>query len=162
MDEVMNTNTRSMYLMAALAIPAMRARGGGSIVNVGSVQGLEPRPHVAAYSTSKAANSGLTRTIAVDYAKEGIRCNIVLRPRSTRRCCVRPPMRSAARVRPTRWLDRGEDASARARGQAGRCGAPWWRSWRDRRRRSSRGRDQGGWRHAGSAGSCVAGVGDWK
>lgn len=77
-DEVMNTNTRSMYLTARYAIPDMRKRGGGSIVNVGSVQGLATQRQVAAYSTSKAANISLTRTIAVDYAAEGIRCNIVL------------------------------------------------------------------------------------
>ena len=77
-DEVMNTNTRSMYLTARYVIPAMRMRGGGAIVNVGSVQGLATQTQVAAYSTSKAANISLTRTIAVDYAKEGIRCNIVL------------------------------------------------------------------------------------
>ena len=77
-DEVMNVNVKSMYLTARFAIPEMRKRGGGSIVNVGSVQGLATQTNVAAYSTSKAANIGLTRTIAVDYAREGIRANVVL------------------------------------------------------------------------------------
>ncbi len=77
-DEVMNVNVKSMYLTARFAIPEMRKRGGGSIVNIGSVQGLATQTRVAAYSTSKAANIGLTRTIAVDYAHEGIRANIVL------------------------------------------------------------------------------------
>jgi NAD(P)-dependent dehydrogenase (short-subunit alcohol dehydrogenase family) len=77
-DEVMNVNTKSMYLTARYAIPEMRKRGKGSIVNVGSVQGLATQTSVAAYSTSKAANIGLTKTIAVDYAAEGIRANIVL------------------------------------------------------------------------------------
>lgn len=77
-DEVMTVNVKSMYLTARHAIPEMRRRGGGSIVNVGSVQGLATQTGVAAYSTSKAANIGLTRTIAVDYAGEGIRANIVL------------------------------------------------------------------------------------
>jgi NAD(P)-dependent dehydrogenase (short-subunit alcohol dehydrogenase family) len=77
-DEVMNVNVKSMYLTAKHAIPEMRKRGGGSIVNVGSVQGLATQTQVAAYSTSKAANISLTRTIAVDYAAEGIRANIVL------------------------------------------------------------------------------------
>jgi NAD(P)-dependent dehydrogenase (short-subunit alcohol dehydrogenase family) len=77
-DEVLAVNVKSMYLTAKYAIPEMRKRGGGSIVNVGSVQGLATQTRVAAYSTSKAANIGLTRTIAVDYAREGIRANIVL------------------------------------------------------------------------------------
>jgi NAD(P)-dependent dehydrogenase (short-subunit alcohol dehydrogenase family) len=77
-DEVMSVNVKSMYLTAKFAIPEIRKRGGGAIVNVGSVQGLATQTSVAAYSTSKAANISLTRTIAVDYAGEGIRANIVL------------------------------------------------------------------------------------
>ncbi|HYI24106.1 MAG TPA: glucose 1-dehydrogenase [Thermomicrobiales bacterium] len=77
-DEVMNVNVKSMFLTAKYTIPEMRKRGGGAIVNVGSVQGLATQTQVAAYSTSKAANISLTRTIAVDYAAEGIRANIVL------------------------------------------------------------------------------------
>jgi len=77
-DEVFAVNLRSMYLTAKVAIPEMRKRGGGAIVNVGSVQGLATQTRVAAYSTSKAAINGLTRAIAVDYAPEGIRANAVL------------------------------------------------------------------------------------
>ena len=77
-DEVMTVNVKSMYLTARFAIPEMRTRGGGAIVNVASVQGLATQTRVAAYSTSKAAIIGLTRTIAVDYAAEGIRANAVL------------------------------------------------------------------------------------
>lgn len=77
-DEVMAVNVKSMYLTARFAIPAMRKRGGGAIVNVASVQGLATQTSVAAYSTSKSAIIGLTRTIAVDYAGEGIRANVVL------------------------------------------------------------------------------------
>lgn len=77
-DEVMTVNVKSMYLTARFAIPEMRTRGGGAIVNVASVQGLATQTRVAAYSTSKAAIIGLARTIAVDYAAEGIRANAVL------------------------------------------------------------------------------------
>jgi NAD(P)-dependent dehydrogenase (short-subunit alcohol dehydrogenase family) len=77
-DEVMTVNVKSMYLTARFAIPEMRKRGGGAIVNVASVQGLATQTGVAAYSTSKSAIIGLTRTIAVDYASEGIRANVVL------------------------------------------------------------------------------------
>jgi NAD(P)-dependent dehydrogenase (short-subunit alcohol dehydrogenase family) len=77
-DEVLTVNLKSMYLTAHYAIPEMRKRGGGAIVNVSSVQGLATQTSVAAYSTSKAAIIGLTRTLAVDYAKENIRANVVL------------------------------------------------------------------------------------
>lgn len=77
-DEVIAVNLTSMFLTAKYAIPEMRKRGGGSIVNVSSVQGLATQTQVAAYSTSKSAIIGLTRTIAVDYAREQIRANSVL------------------------------------------------------------------------------------
>ena len=77
-NEVIRVNLTSMYLMARFAIPEMRKRGGGAIVNVASVQGLATQTQVAAYSTTKAGIIGLTRTIAVDYAKESIRANVVL------------------------------------------------------------------------------------
>ncbi len=77
-DEVLRINVKSMFLTSRLAIPEMRKRGGGAIVNVSSVQGLATQTQVAAYSTSKSAIIGLTRTIAVDYAAEGIRANVVL------------------------------------------------------------------------------------
>ncbi len=77
-DEVFDVNLKSMFLTAKWAIPEMRKRGGGAIVNVGSVQGLATQTRVVAYSTSKAAINGLTRAIAVDYAAEGIRANAVL------------------------------------------------------------------------------------
>lgn len=77
-DEVMSVNLKSMYLTSKFAIPEMRKRGAGSIVNVSSIQGLATQANVAAYSTSKAGIIGLTRTIAVDYAAENIRANVVL------------------------------------------------------------------------------------
>lgn len=77
-DEVLSVNLKSMFFTAKYAIPEMRKRGGGSIVNVSSVQGLSTQTQVAAYSTSKSGIIGLTRTIAVDYAKENIRANSVL------------------------------------------------------------------------------------
>ncbi len=74
----MNVNVKSMFLTSHFAVPEMRKRGGGAIVNVASVQGLATQTQVTAYSTSKSAVIGLTRTIAVDYAKFGIRANVVL------------------------------------------------------------------------------------
>jgi len=76
-DFTMNVNLRGQWLMAHAAIPEMLKRGGGAIVNVSSVQGLASQRNVLAYSTSKHGMIGLTRTMAVDFAKRGIRVNCV-------------------------------------------------------------------------------------
>ncbi len=72
-DEVMAINLKGIYLASREAIPEMRQRGGGVIVNVSSVQGFATQKNVAAYSTSKAAINGLTRSMALDHAHEQIR-----------------------------------------------------------------------------------------
>ena len=76
-DDVFAVNVKSIYLVSHLAIPAMRRRGGGAIVNVSSVQAFANQPGVAAYAASKAAINGLTRAMALDHAAEGVRVNAV-------------------------------------------------------------------------------------
>ena len=76
-DRTMNVNLKGQWLMARAAIPEMLKRGRGSIVNVASVQGLASQKNVMAYSTSKHAMIGLTRSMAVDFAARGIRVNCV-------------------------------------------------------------------------------------
>jgi NAD(P)-dependent dehydrogenase (short-subunit alcohol dehydrogenase family) len=73
---VMQVNVDSMYLAAKHAIPAMRRTGGGAIVNVSSISALRPRG-LTAYSVSKGAVIALTRAMAVDHGREGIRVNCV-------------------------------------------------------------------------------------
>jgi NAD(P)-dependent dehydrogenase (short-subunit alcohol dehydrogenase family) len=63
--------------MSKYAIPEMLKRGKGSIVNVSSVQGLASQKNVVAYSTSKHAMIGLTRSMAVDMASRNVRVNCV-------------------------------------------------------------------------------------
>jgi NAD(P)-dependent dehydrogenase (short-subunit alcohol dehydrogenase family) len=58
------------------AIPRLRGRGG-SIVNMSSVVSTHARPRLAAYIAAKAGLAGLTRSIAIDFGREGIRCNSV-------------------------------------------------------------------------------------
>ena len=70
-------NVGGIFLLAHHAVPAMRRRGGGSIVNVSSVQGHANQKRVSAYATSKGAIHTLTRTLAVDFAADGIRVNSV-------------------------------------------------------------------------------------
>ncbi len=72
-DLVMNVNLKSAFLAAKYAIPSMQKKGAGVVINVSSVQAFVSQSQVAAYTTSKTAMLGLTRSIAVDYGPE-IRC----------------------------------------------------------------------------------------
>jgi NAD(P)-dependent dehydrogenase (short-subunit alcohol dehydrogenase family) len=62
-----------MFLMSRAALSHIRAAGGGTIVNIASVQGLQSMPRVAAYAASKGGVLSLTRAMALDHAHEGIR-----------------------------------------------------------------------------------------
>ena len=77
-DRTFGVNVKAMYLTTKYAVPFMRKVGGGSIVNISSVQSLSNQKNVLAYAASKGAVNALTRAIAVDYAAEQIRCNAVL------------------------------------------------------------------------------------
>ena len=76
-DRVWGVNGRGMFLMCRAALPAMLEQGAGVIVNIASVAGLVAFPGRAAYTISKGAALMLTRSVAVDYAAAGIRCNAV-------------------------------------------------------------------------------------
>lgn len=76
-DRIMNVNCKAPLHMIQAALPALRAAGAGSIVNVSSVGGLVALPHLAAYGASKAAVLGLTRGVAYECAADNIRCNAV-------------------------------------------------------------------------------------
>jgi NAD(P)-dependent dehydrogenase (short-subunit alcohol dehydrogenase family) len=72
-DRILGVNLKSYFLMAKYAIPELRKRGGGAIINNASVQGLQSAPQVPAYAASKGGVLSLTRQMAIDYAAEGIR-----------------------------------------------------------------------------------------
>jgi meso-butanediol dehydrogenase/(S,S)-butanediol dehydrogenase/diacetyl reductase len=79
-DAVLDANLRSTFLYCKRAIPLLRAAGGGAIVTVSSVLGLVGGDEdfaTSAYAASKAGLIGLTRSMAVAYARDGIRCNVV-------------------------------------------------------------------------------------
>ena len=79
-DAVLDANLKSVFLCCRQAVPRLRAAGGGAIVNVSSVLGLVGGDEdfaTHAYAASKAGIVGLSRAIAVHYARERIRCNVV-------------------------------------------------------------------------------------
>ncbi|MCG8351042.1 MAG: SDR family oxidoreductase, partial [Chloroflexales bacterium] len=76
-NETLSVNLTGVYLMSRFAVPEMRRRGGGAIINVASLQGIVTEPNVSAYAASKGGVLALTRTMALDYAGEGIRVNSV-------------------------------------------------------------------------------------
>ncbi|HEY0388594.1 MAG TPA: SDR family oxidoreductase [Gaiellales bacterium] len=73
-DETLAVNVRAPGLLSAAAIPHMRERGGGVIVNIASIDGLWAEPALPAYCASKGALIGLTRALAIDHGRDGIRC----------------------------------------------------------------------------------------
>jgi NAD(P)-dependent dehydrogenase (short-subunit alcohol dehydrogenase family) len=77
-DTIMGVNLKGQFLMAKYAIPEMKKRGGGAIVNFASVQALVNQRQVAAYAASKGGVVALTRALALDHAKDNIRVNSVL------------------------------------------------------------------------------------
>lgn len=76
-DAVLDTNLKAPYLMAKHAIPAMRRRGGGAIVNTASVQAFASQLTVPAYAASKGGVVSLTSALALDHAKDRIRVNCI-------------------------------------------------------------------------------------
>jgi 3alpha(or 20beta)-hydroxysteroid dehydrogenase len=110
--KVVDTNLLSVFLGIRAAVPAMQARGGGSIVNLASPQGVEGREGMSAYTASKFGVRGLTRTAAIELGPLGIRVN-----------CVVPGPTRTAMTRREGWTDDDYD---RAYGgyPLGRMGRP--------------------------------------
>ena len=76
-DLMMAVNLRTPLFLAQAVVPSMRERGGGSIVTIGSIEGIAANPQHAAYCASKAGVHGLTRAMAVDLGPDRIRCNAI-------------------------------------------------------------------------------------
>jgi NAD(P)-dependent dehydrogenase (short-subunit alcohol dehydrogenase family) len=74
-DRIMNINVRSVFRMTRAAVQSLRARGGGSVINLASIMSSTGGPQLSAYATSKHAVLGLSRGMAVDLGKYGIRVN---------------------------------------------------------------------------------------
>ena len=76
-DRMMEINVRGVFLMCRAVMPHMRQQRWGRIVSIASIAGLVGRPRHAAYSASKAAVLGLTKSLALDVAPYGITVNAV-------------------------------------------------------------------------------------
>jgi len=72
-DRVFDVNVKGVFMFIQSVVPAMRQKGGGVIVNIGSTAGLRPRPGLSAYNATKGAVHNLTKTLAVELAPDKIR-----------------------------------------------------------------------------------------
>jgi NAD(P)-dependent dehydrogenase (short-subunit alcohol dehydrogenase family) len=75
--QVLDVNLTGVFRMTRAVLPQMLKQGKGAIVNISSIASLIGIPTLPAYAASKGALDALTRALAVDYAKEDIRCNVV-------------------------------------------------------------------------------------
>ena len=76
-DETFNVNVRAVWLLSRSVLPEMRKAGGGSIINVASVLGINGARNRASYAPSKGAVVLLTKCMAIDYGQEHIRVNAI-------------------------------------------------------------------------------------
>jgi len=77
LDRELAINFKTTWYVSRAAIPALIARGGGSIVNFASIALLRPSAQMAAYSAAKSAVGGLTQALAKEFVEQGVRVNAV-------------------------------------------------------------------------------------
>jgi len=77
-ERVLHINLRGAFFCCKFAIPHLRATGGGSIINIGSINGLQGLPNLVAYASAKGGLLALTRTLAGAYAQDRIRVNYII------------------------------------------------------------------------------------
>ncbi len=76
-DKILDVNVKGYFRVAKACVPAMRARGGGKIINIASVAGLEPQPLMGVYCVSKAAVLMMTEVLAAEVAADNIQVNAI-------------------------------------------------------------------------------------
>lgn len=120
-DRVMGVNLRAAVLLCAAAIPVMRERGGGIVINVSSEAGLRGFPNQLVYNLSKAGLTMLTRSLVADHTQDGIRA-VTVCPGTTLTPLVQQIIdqaddpaameRQLATIRPAGRLGRPEETAA--------------------------------------------------
>jgi NAD(P)-dependent dehydrogenase (short-subunit alcohol dehydrogenase family) len=76
-DKIMDVNVKAPFELGKLVYPLMKSRGGGSVINISSIGGLSPEPHLGIYSVSKSALIMLTKVMAKEWGKDNIRVNAI-------------------------------------------------------------------------------------
>ncbi len=76
-DKVSDVNVKAVFIAIQEALPVLRERGGGCIINTSSTAALRPRPGLAVYCSSKGAVSNLTKALAVELAPDNVRVNAI-------------------------------------------------------------------------------------
>ena len=112
-DRTMDVNAKGVFLGTKLAIPEMRKAGSGSIINISSTAGLRGSLSTAAYSASKGAVRLLTKSTAIQYARDNIRAN-----------SVHPGIIETEMTLPTLLVDEESRQKRIARTPLGRVGVP--------------------------------------
>ena len=77
LDRLLAVNVKSLYHMAVHALPVLRQRGGGAVINVASVAAIRPRPGMTWYNATKAAVITVTQSMAAELAADRIRVNAI-------------------------------------------------------------------------------------
>ncbi|MCU0355746.1 MAG: glucose 1-dehydrogenase [Cytophagales bacterium] len=76
-DKIMDVNVKAPFELGKLVHPVMKQRGGGSVINISSVEGLHPSPGLGIYSVSKSAMLMLTKVMAKEWGGDNIRVNAI-------------------------------------------------------------------------------------
>ncbi len=76
-DRILGVNAKSIFLACKHVVPHMKQAGGGTIVNIGSIVGVRPKPGQNAYCASKAATIALSQSLALELASSHIRVNVI-------------------------------------------------------------------------------------
>ncbi|MFD2523194.1 SDR family NAD(P)-dependent oxidoreductase [Emticicia soli] len=76
-DKIMQVNVKAPFELSKMVHPIMKARGGGSVINISSIAGHTPDPGLGIYSVSKASLNMLTKVLAKEWGQDGIRVNAI-------------------------------------------------------------------------------------
>jgi len=76
-DKIIDVNLKGPFELSKVAYPILKERGGGSIINIGSIGGITPEQYIGIYSVSKAAINNMTKAMAQDWGPDNIRVNSI-------------------------------------------------------------------------------------